>query len=80
VFDATTVIDKATYDTPTEPAEGIETVIVNGALTWHQGAHRGARHGQVITRKVVTCREQTSSHERALEIATAERAPRTDRN
>jgi N-acyl-D-amino-acid deacylase len=75
VFDATTVIDKATYDSPTEPAEGIEAVIVNGALTWHQGAHRGARHGQVITR-----REQTSSHERALEIATAERAPRTDRN
>jgi N-acyl-D-amino-acid deacylase len=51
VFDATTVIDKATYDTPTEPAEGIEAVIVNGALTWHQGAHSGARHGQVITRK-----------------------------
>jgi N-acyl-D-amino-acid deacylase len=51
VFDAMTVIDKATYDTPTEPAEGIEAVIVNGALTWHQGAHSGARHGQVITRK-----------------------------
>ena len=51
VFDATTVIDKATYDTPMEPAEGIEAVIVNGALTWHQGAHSGARHGQVITRK-----------------------------
>jgi hypothetical protein len=29
-------------------------VIVNGALTWHQGAHHGARHGQVITRKVIT--------------------------
>jgi N-acyl-D-amino-acid deacylase len=51
VFDAATVIDKATYETPTEPADGIEAVIVNGALTWHQGAHSGARHGQVITRK-----------------------------
>ena len=51
IFDAATVIDKATYDTPTEPAEGIEAVIVNGALTWHQGAHSGAREGQVITRK-----------------------------
>ena len=80
VFDATTVIDKATYDTPTEPAEGIETVIVNGALTWHQGAHRGARHGQVITRKVITRMGQTSPHKRALEIGTAERAPQTDRN
>jgi N-acyl-D-amino-acid deacylase len=54
VFDATTVIDKATYDTPTEPAEGIEAVIVNGALTWHQGVHSGVRHGQVITHKVIT--------------------------
>ena len=54
IFDAATVIDKATYDTPTEQAEGIEAVIVNGALTWHQGVHSGARHGQVLTRKVVT--------------------------
>ena len=54
VFDAATVIDKATYDTPTEPAEGIEAVIVNGALTWHRGAHSGARHGQVITRATTT--------------------------
>ncbi|HZR77289.1 D-aminoacylase [Bradyrhizobium sp.] len=50
VFDAATVIDKANYDTPTGPAEGIEAVIVNGALTWHQGRHSGARRGQVITR------------------------------
>ena len=54
VFDAATVIDKATYDTPTEPAEGIEAVIVNGALTWHRGAHSGARHGQVLTRTGTT--------------------------
>jgi N-acyl-D-amino-acid deacylase len=50
VFDAATVIDKATYDTPTEPADGIEAVLVNGVLTWHQGTHQGARQGQVITR------------------------------
>jgi N-acyl-D-amino-acid deacylase len=48
VFDADTVIDKATYDRPTEAAEGIEAVIVNGALTWHQGTHSGARRGEVI--------------------------------
>ena len=54
VFDAATVIDKATYDTPTEPAEGIEAVIVNGALTWHRGAHSGARRGQVIMRTGTT--------------------------
>jgi N-acyl-D-amino-acid deacylase len=50
VFDAATVRDAASYDTPTLPAEGIAAVIVNGALTWRQGAHCGARNGQVLTR------------------------------
>jgi len=50
VFNAATVLDNATYDAPTEPAEGIEAVIVNGVLTWRHGTHCGARNGQVITR------------------------------
>ncbi|CCE08912.1 D-aminoacylase (N-acyl-D-amino-acid deacylase) [Bradyrhizobium sp. STM 3843] len=50
IFDATTVRDTATYDAPCVPAAGIEAVIVNGALTWWQGAHQGATAGQVITR------------------------------
>ena len=52
VFDAATVRDTATYDTPCVAAEGVEAVIVNGALTWWQGAHSGARHGRVISRIV----------------------------
>ena len=51
VFDAATVRDAASYETPTRPAEGIDAVIVNGALTWRHGAHSGARNGQVITRR-----------------------------
>ncbi|GGF20225.1 D-aminoacylase [Aliidongia dinghuensis] len=51
LFDAATVHDAATYDTPCEPAQGIEAVIVNGALTWWQGAHCGAKAGQVLTRR-----------------------------
>ncbi len=51
IFDAAGIRDAANYDTPTKPAEGIDTVIVNGAVTWHLGAHSGARSGQVITRK-----------------------------
>lgn len=51
IFDAATVRDAANYETPTKPAEGIDTVIVNGAITWRQGAHSGARNGQVITRQ-----------------------------
>jgi len=50
VFDAATIRDRATYEDPMQPAEGIETVIVNGMLTWQHGAHRGARNGQVLTR------------------------------
>ena len=51
IFDAATVRDAANYKTPTLPAEGIETVIVNGAVTWQDGVHSGARAGQVITRQ-----------------------------
>jgi N-acyl-D-amino-acid deacylase len=51
IFDAATVRDAADYDTPTKAAEGIDTVIVNGSITWRNGGHSGARSGQVITRK-----------------------------
>ena len=51
VFDAAMVRDAADYESPTRPAEGIDTVIVNGTVTWQQGAHSGARAGQVIKRE-----------------------------
>jgi N-acyl-D-amino-acid deacylase len=50
VFDAATVLDRASYETPTLPAAGIDFVIVNGAVTWRDGAHTGARNGQVVKR------------------------------
>ncbi|MCW5659057.1 MAG: D-aminoacylase [Burkholderiaceae bacterium] len=50
IFDASKIRDAADYTHPTLPAQGIVTVIVNGAVTWHDGAHTGARAGQVITR------------------------------
>lgn len=50
LFDAATVRDVASYAAPTLPAEGIATVIVNGIVTWAQGAHCGARAGQVVHR------------------------------
>lgn len=49
VFDATRIRDAANYETPTLPAQGIVSVIVNGAVTWQGGVHTGARHGQVLT-------------------------------
>jgi N-acyl-D-amino-acid deacylase len=50
VFDAATVRDAADYESPTRPSEGIDTVIVNGGITWQHGTHSGARRGQVIRR------------------------------
>ena len=50
VFDAATIRDAATYEAPTRPAEGIAAVIVNGAVTWQDGRHSGARSGQVLRR------------------------------
>jgi N-acyl-D-amino-acid deacylase len=51
VFDAGTVCDKATYEAPVQPSEGIDLVVVNGAITWDKGVHSGARKGQVIRRR-----------------------------
>ena len=50
LFDPAAVCDSATYEKPTLPARGIDTVIVNGTVAWRAGSHSGARSGQVITR------------------------------
>jgi N-acyl-D-amino-acid deacylase len=50
LFDAASVLDRASYAEPTLAAQGIDTVIVNGVVAWHGGAHTGARAGQVLTR------------------------------
>lgn len=50
VFDETTVIDRASFDEPTAPAGGIESVFVNGRMVWGDGAHTGARPGRALRR------------------------------
>jgi N-acyl-D-amino-acid deacylase len=54
IFDAATIRDTATYDEPCVPSAGIDAVIVNGALTWWQGAHQGTKAGHVVTRVSTT--------------------------
>jgi len=49
IFDAASVIDKASYASPIQAAEGIDVVLVNGRVTWETGRHSGARNGQVLT-------------------------------
>ncbi|XAH22482.1 D-aminoacylase [Xylophilus sp. GW821-FHT01B05] len=48
VFDAGAIADAATWDMPTQPARGIDAVVVNGALAWQNGQATGSRDGAVI--------------------------------
>lgn len=46
LFDPETVMDKATFETPMEPASGIDRIFVNGAVVWGNGAASGNRPGR----------------------------------
>jgi N-acyl-D-amino-acid deacylase len=48
VFDARTVIDKATFQSPHQYPEGIEVVVVNGRVVILAGNHTEARPGRVL--------------------------------
>ena len=48
IFSAERVIDKATFENPHQYAEGIEYVIVNGALVIEKGQHLGSKPGRVL--------------------------------
>ena len=48
VFDADRIKEAATYDAPVRPAEGIETVFVNGRESWRAFQNKGARAGHVL--------------------------------
>ncbi len=48
LFDADTVIDRATYDEPKREPAGIELVVVNGAVALEAGRHTGAGSGRML--------------------------------
>ena len=48
IFDPASVIDAADFERSTEPAKGIDAVIVNGKVVWRGGRHTGARPGRVL--------------------------------
>ena len=50
IFDAGEVDESATFARPIQPAKGIETVVVNGAVVWQSGRSTGARPGRVLRR------------------------------
>ncbi len=51
LFDADTVRDTATFETPVRLPAGIEAVWVNGTLSYQKGTSTGKRTGQFISRK-----------------------------
>jgi len=48
LFDPDTIADRSTWEQPTRPAAGIELVMVNGRITWRDGASTGARPGRAL--------------------------------
>ena len=52
IFDADDIDEGATFAKPIQPAKGIDTVIVNGAIVWRDGQPAGARPGKVLRRAV----------------------------
>jgi N-acyl-D-aspartate/D-glutamate deacylase len=50
LFDAQTVVDRATYEDPFQYNAGIAYVLVNGQVVLDQGEHTGARPGRVLRR------------------------------
>ena len=48
LFDPETVLDLASYDEPKLEPQGIDTVIVNGAVAYEKGEHRYANTGKML--------------------------------
>jgi N-acyl-D-aspartate/D-glutamate deacylase len=51
LFDFEKVSDRATYQSPDQPAEGIEKVWVNGVLSYQQGSKECGRAGQFLRKE-----------------------------
>ncbi len=48
VFDAESIIDRATFENPHQYATGMDTVLVNGEIVVRNGQHTGARPGRIL--------------------------------
>jgi N-acyl-D-amino-acid deacylase len=53
VFDPNTVIDRATYENPAVPSEGIRHVLVNGTPALRDGVATGAKAGDLLLRSEI---------------------------
>jgi len=48
LFDPGTIIDRASYEQPHQPSEGIHTVLVNGEIAFADGNCTGSRAGRLL--------------------------------
>ncbi len=48
IFDAATIVDRATYENPHQLATGVSAVLVNGRVEWKDGKGTGVRAGIVL--------------------------------
>lgn len=53
LFDPATIIDRSTFEEPIALSDGIELVMVNGAVVWEDRKPTGARPGRVLTRSAM---------------------------
>jgi N-acyl-D-amino-acid deacylase len=51
VFDPAAIIERSTFEDPHQYPDGVETVIVNGAVVIDQGEHSGALPGRLLRRR-----------------------------
>jgi N-acyl-D-amino-acid deacylase len=61
IFDPATVIDTATFDKPISPAKGIDTVLCNGEIAWHDGKPGGGRSGRALRRQDMQAEAKASA-------------------
>lgn len=69
VFDPRTVIDRATYEEPALPSEGIRHVLVNGGFALRDGVPTGEQHGRALLRKRDMPSRPMSSGARSLSVS-----------
>jgi N-acyl-D-amino-acid deacylase len=67
-FDPDTIIDRATYENPALPAEGMKHVIVNGVIALRDGVTTGARGGRALVRTTNMPSRPTNTDLRRLMI------------
>jgi N-acyl-D-amino-acid deacylase len=53
LFDPATVLDRATFENPMQPAAGIDTVFVAGTPVWQDGRSTGTKPGRALRRQAM---------------------------